>query len=62
MLAEIEFQGHAHNGLDDALNTAFLIEKLEQNPDYVLRERIQLKTDEEELTFTIGDLLKIAVG
>lgn len=62
MLSEIYFQGHAHNGLDDAINTAFLIEKLEMNPDYVVRERIQPKTDVEELTFTLGDLLRRAVG
>lgn len=34
--AEIEPEGKFHNGLDDAANTAYLIEKLELNPEYQL--------------------------
>ena len=34
--AEIEPEGRFHDGLDDAVNTGYLIEKLELNPDYQL--------------------------
>ena len=34
MLCDIDSEGRFHNGLDDAINTAKLIEKLERNPDY----------------------------
>ena len=34
--AEIEPEGRFHDGLDDAVNTAYLIEKLELNPEYQL--------------------------
>lgn len=33
-LCEIEPDGHFHDGLDDAINTAKIIKKLEENPDY----------------------------
>ena len=33
--AEIEPEGRFHDGLDDAVNTAYLIEKLELNPEYL---------------------------
>ena len=45
MLWDIEPDGRMHDGLDDAWNTARLIEKLEKNPNYKLiyRERQALK-------------------
>ncbi|MBD4340702.1 exonuclease, partial [Xanthomonas citri pv. citri] len=36
MLCDIEPDGRMHDGLDDAWNTARLIEKLEKNPNYKL--------------------------
>ena len=33
---EIESEGRLHDGLDDAVNTGYLIEKLEMNPEYKL--------------------------
>lgn len=33
---EIEPEGNFHDGLDDAVNTGYLIEKLELNPEYQL--------------------------
>ena len=34
--AEIEPEGRFHDGLDDAVNTGYLIEKMEMNPEYKL--------------------------
>ena len=34
--AEIDPDGKFHDGLDDAVNTAYLIEKMELNPEYQL--------------------------
>ena len=34
--ADIDPEGRFHDGLNDAVNTGLLIEKLELNPDYQL--------------------------
>ena len=54
--AEIEPEGKFHDGLDDAVNTGYLIKKLELNPEYQL---IQYELPEEEskpLSSTLGEL------
>ena len=57
MLCDIEADGRMHDGLDDALNTAKIIAKLEQNPDYELlyRER-ENEVETEPLKTSLGDL------
>lgn len=59
MLCDIEPDGRLHDGLDDAWNTARLIEKLEKNPDYklVYRER-QAQEDSQPLKVCLGDLFE----
>ena len=54
--AEIEPEGNFHDGLDDAVNTGKLIEKLELNPEYKLVDYALLESDG-PLSCTIGDLL-----
>ena len=54
--AEIEPEGRFHDGLDDAVNTGKLIQKLEMNPEYKLVEYIMPEMSE-HLGCTIGDLL-----
>ena len=54
--AEIEPEGKFHDGLDDAVNTGKLIEKLELNPEYELVDYAVLGLDG-PLSCTIGDLL-----
>lgn len=56
--SDIQVFGRLHNGLDDAINTGYLIEKLELNPNYNLYN-YEIKQDEPiVLGYTIGDLLK----
>lgn len=59
MLCDIEPNGRLHDGLDDARNTARLIEKLELNPEYklVYRER-QAKENVQPLRVRLGDLFE----
>lgn len=59
MLCDIEPDGRMHDGLDDAWNTARLIEKLEKNPNYKLiyRER-QGKEDSQPLKVRLGELFE----
>lgn len=59
MLCDIEPNGRLHDGLDDARNTARLIEKLELNPEYklVYRER-QAKENVQPLKVRLGDLFE----
>lgn len=59
MLCDIEPDGRMHDGLDDAWNTARLIEKLEKNPNYKLiyRER-QEKEDSQPLKVRLGELFE----
>lgn len=55
-LAEINIEGQLHNGLDDAYNTALLIRKLEQNPDYKLAGCF-VRDENITLCYSLGDLL-----
>ena len=59
-LAEIDTEGHLHDGLDDAYNTALMISKLETQKDYqTVLERLREKEKEQEpLTMSLGSLLK----
>ena len=59
MLCDIEPDGRMHDGLDDAWNTARLIEKLEKNPNYTLiyRER-QEQEDSQPLKVRLGELFE----
>lgn len=54
----IETEGHEHNGLDDAYNTAKLISKLEMEPEYELPSHEITISDEENQTsgFSLGEL------
>ena len=53
--AEIEPEGRFHDGLDDAVNTAYLIEKLELNPEYQLVSYEMPDKPSERLCSTLGD-------
>ena len=52
--AEIEPEGKFHDGLDDAVNTAYLIEKLELNPEYQLVSYEMPDKPSERLCSTLG--------
>lgn len=57
LLCDIEPDGRFHNGLDDAINTAKIIEKLEMNPEYqILNREKEATASAEPLKFCIGDL------
>lgn len=53
--AEIEPEGKFHDGLDDAVNTAYLIEKLELNPEYQLVSYEMPDKPSEGLCSTLGE-------
>ena len=53
---EIEPEGNFHDGLDDAVNTGYLIEKLELNPEYQLVSYEMPDKPSERLSSTIGEL------
>ena len=53
--AEIEPEGKFHDGLDDAVNTAYLIEKLELNPEYQLVSYEMPDKPSECLCITLGE-------
>ena len=53
--AEIEPEGKFHDGLDDAVNTAYLIEKLELNPEYQLVGYEMPDKPSERLCSTLGE-------
>ena len=59
-LVEIDTKGRAHDGLDDAYNTACMIAKLEQNKDYkTLVERLRANEENQKpLTTSLGQLLQ----
>lgn len=59
MLCDIEPDGKFHNGLDDAVNTAKIIEKLEKDPEYKVHnyERETAKPTE-HLKVSMGDLFE----
>lgn len=59
--------GKAHDGLDDAYNTALLFVKMEMNPDFELNKMYSYAKEEttRELSYTLGNLFKgmmVAVG
>ena len=59
--------GKAHDGLDDAYNTALLFVKMETNPDFELNKMYSYAKEEKtrNLSYTLGDLFagfKVAVG
>jgi inhibitor of KinA sporulation pathway (predicted exonuclease) len=54
--AEIDAEGRFHDGLDDAVNTGLLIEKLEMNPEYELSGYAGWETDFEPLGSSLRDL------
>ena len=54
--AEIEPEGKFHDGLDDAVNTAYLIGKLELNPEYQLVSYEMPDKPSERLCSTLGEL------
>lgn len=53
---EIEPEGNFHDGLDDAVNTGYLIEKLELNPEYQLVSYEMPDKPSECLSSTLGEL------
>lgn len=53
---EIEPEGNFHDGLDDAVNTGYLIEKLELNPEYQLVSYEMPDKPSERLSSTLGEL------
>lgn len=53
--AEIEPEGRFHDGLDDAVNTAYLIEKLEMNPEYQLASYEMPEKPSDHLCCTLGE-------
>lgn len=55
-LVEIEPEGKFHDGLDDAINTGRLIEKLEQNPKLQLVSYELPEKASEELSYSLGEL------
>ena len=54
--AEIDPDGRFHDGLDDAVNTAYLIEKMELNPEYQLVSYEMPDKPSEHLCSTLGEL------
>lgn len=54
---EIEPEGRFHDGLDDAVNTGRLIEKLELNLEYQLVSYEMPEKETEYLSCTLGELL-----
>ena len=53
---DIAPEGRLHNGLTDAINTGYLIEKLENNPELELKH-YELPQEDETLCFTIGEAM-----
>ena len=60
LLSEVDAEGRQHDGLDDALNTARMIAKLELDTDYMtLIERARAHEENQRpLTATLGDFLR----
>ena len=59
-MTELDVDGRLHDGLADAMNTARIISKLEQNPDYkcTLEKFREKESKSEPLTTSLGSLLK----
>ena len=54
--ADIDPKGKFHDGMDDAVNTGLLVEKLEMNPDYQLISYEMPEKPSEHLGSTLGEL------
>ena len=54
--ADIDPKGKFHDGMDDAVNTGLLIEKLEMNPDYQLISYEMPEKLSEHIGSTLGEL------
>lgn len=54
--ADIDPEGRFHDGLNDAVNTGLLIEKLELNPDYQLVSYEMPEKPSENLSSSLGEL------
>ena len=54
--ADIEVEGSLHNGLDDAINTGYLIEKLEKHPDFQLLSYEMPEKEKRECLYSMGEL------
>ena len=54
--ADIDPEGRFHDGLNDAVNTGLLIEKLELNPDYQLVSYEMPEKLSEHLSSSLGEL------
>ena len=54
--ADIDPEGRFHDGLNDAVNTGLLIEKLELNPDYQLVSYEMPEKASEHLSSSLGEL------
>ena len=54
--ADIDPEGRFHDGLNDAVNTGLLIEKLELNPDYQLVSYEMPEKPSEHLSSSLGEL------
>ena len=53
--ADIDPEGRFHDGLNDAVNTGLLIEKLELNPDYQLVSYEMPEKPSEHLSSSLGE-------
>lgn len=54
---DIDLEGRQHDGLDDAINTAKLIKKLEENQEFTPRNlESDIKMESASLNFCLGDL------
>lgn len=55
--ADIDPEGRQHDGLDDAINTGMLIERLETDPEYQLVSYEMPEKESEHLSSSLGELL-----
>ena len=55
-MIEIDAEGRLHDGLFDAVNTGFLIEKLELHPEYELPDYTLWEPDSKPLVSNLGEL------
>lgn len=56
LLCDIDPEGKLHDGLDDAWNTAKIIEELELNPDFQLISEEQQEVNSQPLKINLGEL------
>ena len=55
--ADVDVQGKFHDGLDDAVNTGCLIEKLELDPEFQLVKYEVPEKDQGECVYSLGSIL-----